>query len=179
MYKLIKKIFRRLARLFLINRSNKNAQKIKIDAPSDVLVKAKVLKVIDGDSVLLWMFEQEIEIRLYAIDCPEGNQPWGSNATHALKRLIDYKNVYMQKFGIDHHGRTLAVLFLDNSGEFINVNEYMVKCGHAWVFRIYYGRLPRQSQRKLNQLERWAKTKQVGLWKHKNPIPPWEWRKRA
>jgi endonuclease YncB( thermonuclease family) len=30
----------------------------------------------------------------------------------------------------------------------------------------------------LNQLERWAKSKRVGLWKTDNPIPPWKWRKQ-
>ena len=44
----------------------------------------------------------------------------------------------------DVHGRTLGTLFvyLQEKGEWQNVNERMVTLGHAWVMRLYYSHLP-------------------------------------
>ena len=70
--------------------------------------------------------------------------------------------------------RVLTWHYLNQVGQ--NVNERMVTLGHAWVMRMYYDHLPKSRQQKLNQLERWAKSKRVGLWKTDNPIPPWQWR---
>ena len=46
----------------------------------------KVIKVIDGDTIDVLTDDNEtIRIRLYGIDCPERGQPFGNNATQALK----------------------------------------------------------------------------------------------
>ncbi len=42
--------------------------------------------------------------------------------------------------------------------------------------RRFYDHLPKDRQDQLNRLERWARSKKVGLWKTPNPIPPWKWR---
>ena len=46
--------------------------------------------------------------------------------------------------GTDVHGRTLGTLFvyLQEKGEWQNVNERMVTLGHAWVMRLYYSHFP-------------------------------------
>ena len=36
--------------------------------------------------------------------------------------------------------------------------------------------VPKDRQEKINRLERWARSKMVGLWQTPNPIPPWKWR---
>jgi micrococcal nuclease len=78
----------------------------------------------------------------------------------------------------DHYERTVATLYVfdNNDTKWTNVNERMVMLGHAWVMRRFYGHLPRHKQTQLNKLERWAKSKRVGLWKAPNPIAPWKWR---
>jgi micrococcal nuclease len=144
------------------------------------LPKVKVEHVIDGDTVIVSSASSEIKIRLDSIDCPEDGQEWGVTATRGLIKLIGGKTVRLEPHGTDIHGRTLGTLFvhLQDKGGWQNVNERMVTIGHAWVLRMYYGHLPKSRQQKLNQLERWAKSKRVGLWKTDNPIPPWKWRKR-
>lgn len=140
----------------------------------------KVGHVIDGDTVIVTSSSAEIKVRLDSIDCPENDQEWGDVATKGLIKLIGGKSVRLEGHGIDTHGRTLGTLFvhLHEKNEWHNVNERMVTLGHAWVMRIYYSHLPKSRQKKLNQLERWAKSKRVGLWKTENPIPPWKWRKQ-
>jgi micrococcal nuclease len=138
----------------------------------------KVEHVIDGDTVVVSNRKRQLRVRLDAIDCPEDGQEWGDIATAGLIKMIGGKHIQLEEHGTDRYERMLATLYVRNGsdGEWMNVNERMVTLGHAWVMRRFYKHLSKQRQAKLNQLERWAKAKKVGLWKTANPIPPWEWR---
>ena len=142
------------------------------------LPEAKVEHVIDGDTVVVVKNWQKIRIRLDSIDCPEDGQHWGDIATYGLIKLIGKRKVRPEEHGIDPYGRTLATLYVQHGhgSEWMNVNERMVTLGHAWVMRRFYGHLPKDRQAKLNRLERWSKTKKVGLWRTPDPTPPWQWR---
>lgn len=156
----------------------------KIKAQSEVnineLATAQVKWVIDGDTVALTQGWHEITVRLDSIDCPEDGQEWGDIAKYGLIKLIGKQNVRLEQYGTDIHGRTIATLYVwhHQKAEWINVNERMVMLGHAWVMRRHYDHLPENRQDKLNSLERWAKSKKIGLWKAENPMPPWEWRQK-
>lgn len=156
----------------------------KIKAQSDVqiqnLSKARVRWVNDGDTVIVALGTHEITIRLDSIDCPEDGQPWGDTAKYALIKMIGRQDVRLEVHGIDPYGRTLATLYIwhKQKNEWTNINERMVMLGHAWVMRRHYDHLPENRQDKLNSLERWAKSKKIGLWKAENPMPPWEWRQK-
>jgi endonuclease YncB( thermonuclease family) len=141
---------------------------------------AKVKWVIDGDTVIVIQGWSEIVIRLDSIDCPEDGQDWGDTAKYGLIKLIGRCNVRLEEHGPDDYGRTLATIYVwhKHKSEWLNVNERMVTLGHAWVMRKFYDHLPQDRQEKLNRLERWAKSKKVGLWRDPNPIPPWQWRMR-
>ena len=54
----------------------------------------------------------------------------------------------------------------------ININKELVKNGLAWHFKKY------SSDVEYAKLERQARKSKVGLWKEKNPIAPWDWRKK-
>ena len=143
--------------------------------------KFKVEYVVDGDTVKVTTSWQKITIRLDSIDCPEDGQEWGDKATWGLIKMIGGKHVHVEEHATDHYGRTVATLYVysDEDSKWLNVNEKMVARGHAWVMRRYYKHLPKHRQTKLNDLERWAKSKPVGLWKSPDPIPPWEWRQES
>jgi micrococcal nuclease len=138
----------------------------------------KVEHVIDGDTVIVSSFWRKTKIRLDSIDCPEDGQEWGDIAKFGLIKMIGGRKVYLEEHGEDLHGRTLATIYVrqGHGSELMNVNARMVTLGHAWVMRKYYGHLPKERQTELNKLERWARSKKVGLWKNHNPTPPWMWR---
>ena len=138
--------------------------------------EAKVERIIDGDTVIVSKSFRKIRIRLDSIDCPEDGQHWGDIAKYGLIKMIGGRRVFLEEHGEDCHGRTLATLFIQDGSKWVNVNERMITLGHAWVMRRYYDHLPKERRDKLNSLERWAKTRKVGLWKTPNPIPPWRWR---
>ncbi|QKK06292.1 MAG: hypothetical protein HND56_11610 [Pseudomonadota bacterium] len=144
------------------------------------LPRAGVLYVVDGDTVIVSKRWRKITIRLDAIDCPEDGQYWGDAAKYGLIKLIGGQRVHIEEHGIDVYGRTLATIYVfdKNKNDWLNVNERMVTLGHAWVMRRFYNHLPKDRQGKLNQLERWAKSKKIGLWHAPNPTPPWQWRNK-
>ena len=143
------------------------------------LPKVKVIRIIDGDTVIVAKGWSKIVIRLDSIDCPENGQQWGDTAAYGLIKLIGGRKAHLEEHGLDSHGRTLATIYVQHVGrsEWINVNERMVTLGHAWVMGRFYDHLPKDRQDKLNRLEGWARSKKVGLWRAPNPIPPWQWRK--
>lgn len=146
----------------------------------ETFTPARVLKIYDGDTVLVAKGWSRVMIRLDSIDCPEDGQHWGDSAKYGLIKLIGGRTVHLEQYGADDYGRTLATLYVQReNGEWQNVNERMVMLGHAWVMRMYYDHLPPDRQTKLNKLEAWAKSKNVGLWGTPNPMPPWQWRKEV
>lgn len=144
------------------------------------LPQAKVLHVLDGDTLIVARGLSETTIRLDSIDCPEDGQRWGDTAKYGLIKLVGRRTVHLEEHGRDSYGRTLATIYVRhaNGKEWVNVNERMVTLGHAWVMRKFYDHLPKDRQDKLNHLVAWAKANKVGLWSTENPIPPWRWRKR-
>jgi endonuclease YncB( thermonuclease family) len=142
------------------------------------LPSARVKFVIDGDTVIVSKGWREIRIRLDSIDCPEDGQEWGDIARYGLMKMINRRIVHLEEHGRDDYGRTLATLYVRHPKKpgWLNVNERMVVLGHAWVMRHYYGHLPDDRKDKLNYLERWARSRSVGLWRAPDPIPPWQWR---
>ncbi len=161
------------------NTNIKEPQKEAVDdAQIQNFQKVKVEYIIDGDTVIVSKSWHKIKIRLDSIDCPEDGQHWGDIAKFGLIKLIGGRKVHLEEHGLDRYERTLATIYVQHGygSEWINVNERMVTLGHAWVMRRFYDHLPKDRKDQLNRLERWARSKKVGLWKTPNPIPPWKWR---
>lgn len=146
-----------------------------------IRVAARVQRVVDGDTCIVRRGGCAVRVRLDSIDCPEDGQTWGEATRLGLVKLIGGRDVLLEEHGLDCHGRLLATIHVwhDQKNEWLNVNERMVTLGHAWVMRLYYGHLPRDRQVRLNRLERWAKSKSIGLWRSPNPTPPWSWRRTS
>lgn len=129
----------------------------------------KVIGIKDGDTVSILVEGTEKTVRLAHIDCPEKKQPFGTKAKEAISELCFGKFVTLVGDGkTDRNGRSIAELILPNG---INVNKALVKMGLAWHFKKY------SKDDSYAKLEIAARNKKAGLWKDKNPIAPWEWRK--
>ena len=109
-------------------------------------------------------------IRLYGIDCPEKEQPYGREATDEASSLLMNQNVTVEEKGRDRYGRLLAKLQLSDGR---SVNQELVRTGACWWYRKYASR-----DQVMERLESEAKAARTGLWASSNPIAPWEWRKQ-
>ena len=127
----------------------------------------KVDRITDGDTIVL---KNSTRVRLHGIDTPERDQPYGSAATTALENMVE-TSVYIVEVDTDRYGRTVGQLY--HSKEGYDINASMVCDGHAW----WYERYAPDSQL-LEDCQEDAQSAPKGLWEDKDPMPPWEWRRR-
>ena len=131
-------------------------------------VSCRVVKIADGEKFTMLMDNSTtIKVRLTSIDCPERYQPYSNVARQFLSDAIFGKEVMVEVDSEDQYGRVLGWVFLDDK----NINKELLKAGLAWHFRRY------SRDKELQALEDQARAKKIGLWKDKNPIPPWDWRR--
>jgi micrococcal nuclease len=128
---------------------------------------ARVIVVIDGDTVLILRGNKQIKVRLAGIDAPEKAQAFGENSKQSLTELVLNKQVRVDSQAMDSYGRMVAQIKVDE----LNVNYEQVQRGMAWA----YSRFNRSKA--LHVLQAGAMETKRGLWAQTDPIPPKEWRR--
>lgn len=127
----------------------------------------QVVRVKDGDSIVIASAGNQVDVRLADIDAPEFRQERGPEARDALHNLVAGKEIQLQLIGGDAYRRIIAHVFIDG----VHVNAEMVGRGLAWVRRAY------DPPAHLVQREDEARAARRGLWADADPTPPWDWRK--
>ena len=124
-----------------------------------------IVRIIDGDTFEIFSEEKKIKVRLYGIDCPEDDQPYGAEATEFvtqfLNRTITYKN-----YDFDRYGRMIADVYVNDT----LINALLVENGLAWHYKKY------SDDVMLAQKEENARAERTGLWKEEDAVAPWNWR---
>lgn len=88
--------------------------------------------VTDGDTITI----NGTQIRLFGIDAPELNHPYGQKAKWALHRLCKGQKISAEITDTDRHGRTVAKCFLQDGTD---LSAEMVKLGMAIDWPKYSG----------------------------------------
>lgn len=114
--------------------------KIVIEGPASI---------IDGDTVVI----RKTQIRLFGVDAPEIDHPYGKKAKWALIALCKGKSVRAVVGEIDVHGRTVAQCFLPDGRD---LSAEMVKLGLALDW-------PKFSGGRYRALETWDARKKLWL----------------
>lgn len=127
----------------------------------------KVVRVRDGDSLVVLVGRAPIEVRLDGVDAPELAQAFGKRAKRCVSELAAGRQVHLEPRGKDAYDRTLAEVFLPGGG---SLNRELVAAGCAWWFRRH------SADRDLEAAERQARAARRGLWAGADPVPPWEFR---
>ena len=119
-----------IRRLNKVRRSQRYSKKYKSfdSASSKPKTTDKALNgrayIIDGDSIVI----QKTQIRLYGIDAPELDHPYGQKAKWALASLCKGQTVRAEITEQDVHGRTVAKCYLQDGRD---LSAEMVKMGLA------------------------------------------------
>ena len=137
------------------------------------VIAAKVTKVNDGDSIEVQLDSGAGRVRFSAIDTPEYDQPYGAKSSAALKALLPIgSDVELEVVTQDQFRRMVATVWLLADGKRININETMLRDGHAWAYRRY------MRDARFCDIEAEARDKKLGLWAQ--PVSDWvyppEWR---
>jgi endonuclease YncB( thermonuclease family) len=127
---------------------------------------AKVIRVTDGDTIVVLHEKRKIKIRLANIDAPEKDQAFGREARQLLFTRVQKKQVRIATQATDKYGRSVAVVSLDGQ----NINEELVRRGLAWAYF--------HPEAQYVELQQEAQHARRGLWQQAHPIEPSQWRKR-
>lgn len=129
-----------------------------------------VTRVIDGDTVVAIVNGMETRVRLYGIDAPEMGQVYGPAARLRLMMLLGLHadKMTVETTGIDRYGRVIGILYDGDR----DLNKMLIEDGFAWHYKKYS-----KDRDDYAEAQKVAKKKRRWLWKQKNPVAPWAWRK--
>jgi len=131
-------------------------------------VQGRVVRVVDGDTIIVLAGRDQVRVRLAGIDAPERpGQPYSVASRDALAQVVAGKMVTVTYDAHDQYGRVIGQV--DASG--VNANTQQLQRGYAWV----YARFNRSPIDQAIQAQ--ARFRRVGLWADPAPIPPWQWRR--
>jgi micrococcal nuclease len=130
---------------------------------------ARVVRVIDGDTIAVEAPGHIFKVRLFGIDCPEHNQDGGPEATWFTTEMAMDRSVTVIEHDMDRYGRIVADIVLPDGRV---LNKELVRSGNAWWYWKYD-----RADAELEALEEHAREAHLGLGAASNPLPPWEWRK--
>ena len=128
---------------------------------------AKVIAVLDGDTLLVLRGGAKVKVRMANIDAPEKDQAFGMQSRQSLADMVFKKQVSISSQAVDQYGRVVGLVTLDGR----NVNEEQVKRGMAWEYSHFH------SDKGYIALQKTAQQSRSGLWSQGNPQAPWLWRK--
>ena len=138
-------------------------------ASAETFFDARVVAVVDGDTIEVLAGRERRKIRLAGIDTPERGQPWAGQAKAALSARVFGRDVRINEVAVDRYGRTVGEVYADD----VCVGCELVREGHAWVYRQF------TQDRILLDLEAEARAEGRDLWAlpESQRVPPWEWRR--
>ncbi len=129
---------------------------------------AKVIAVMDGDTVLVLHEGKKIKVRLANIDAPESDQDFGRESRQALVDRVLKKQVHINSQSVDSYGRMIAEISVEGQ----SVNAEQVSKGMAWEYSHFH------SNKYYRALSERAQHARIGLWAQaESPVPPELWRK--
>ena len=126
-------------------------------------VSGKVIKVSDGDTILIQSGSQRIKVRMYGIDAPELKQNYGEDSKNYLEKRILNQNVDVKVINEDKYGRKVGKVFYKNK----DINLEMIKTGNAWFYEYHA-----KKEKEYRKVSKSAQEQKLGLWKDKNPQNP-------
>lgn len=135
---------------------------------TETRLQLKVTSVHDGDTFTgTDETNQQVKVRLDAVDAPELGQPYGQASRKALSEKIFGKDVTVLTKKHDRYGRTIGHVIVEKR----DINLELLDEGAVWHYEDY------DHNKRLREAEQTARTAKKGLWKDPNPIAPWDWRK--
>jgi micrococcal nuclease len=98
--------------------------------PTPARTEARVIKIVDGDTIAVDIGGQTYTLRYIGVDCPESGDWMAAEATQANLDLVGGKTVYLEKdvSETDRYDRLLRYVFLADG---TLVNAELVRLGYA------------------------------------------------
>ena len=145
--------------------------------PEGPTVRARVVRVIDGDTIVVEFGGKQYHLRYIGMDAPKSVKPGTPVQPHALaataanKALVDGRTVLLEKdvSETDRYDRLLRDVWVERDGRLVLVGLELVRTGFAQVTTF-----PPDVKYvdALLDAERQARAAGVGLWSDGTTVPP-------
>jgi endonuclease YncB( thermonuclease family) len=152
-----------------------------ITARADITGRA--VGVNDGDTITVVDASGiRHKVRLAGIDAPERGQPGGFRSKESLSRLVFEQPVRVEGTAEDRDDLLVGKVWVappdcPSCGMTLDAGLAQVTMGRAWWIRAYAKEQSPEDRRRYEFAEQEARAKKAGLWRDRDPVPPWEWRK--
>ncbi len=158
--------------------------------PEHEIFRCMIVEIINGSTITCLTDQKEpVKVKLYGIDVPELDQPYGEEVKRHLSIFISKElsstsmfrrttRIKVTKKDKNEDAELSGILIYapcepDFFGRWtppIDYNYKLIELGYAW-----YNRTDGDNP-EYQQAEQDARKVKRGLWVDNNPIPPWEWR---
>lgn len=129
--------------------------------------QGRVVRVVDGDTLIVLAGRDQVRVRLAGIDAPERpGQDFSAASRDSLAQIVAGKVVSVTYDTRDQYGRVIGQV--NASG--VNANTQQLQRGYAWVYARF------NSNPVDHAIQAKARFRRIGLWADPAPIPPWQWR---
>ena len=134
----------------------------KIITPTKIEDFILVTKIIDGDTLMVKINDEETTVRLIGIDTPESGQCFGKEATNRAKELMENKKVKLEadetQDDKDKYGRLLRYIYLEDG---TLINKKLIEDG---VAKEYTYKMAYKFQTEFKSDQKVAQEKKLGIW---------------
>lgn len=168
-----------------VNVKKEKLKKKEESETTNTFDEARVIRVVDGDTIHVLFNGQKYKIRMIGVDTPETVHPnkpveyYGKEASNFTKKSLSNKTVYLQKdvSETDKYGRLLRYIWLSRPSsnepseeEIINnmYNAILVKEGYA---QAYTYQPDSKYSNLFTRLQRDAREQNIGMWANENIEP--------
>ncbi|MGA8053001.1 MAG: thermonuclease family protein [Burkholderiales bacterium] len=134
-----------------------------------------MIAVHDGDTITVLDREHiQHRVRLGGIDAPENGQRYSRAARNELARRVFERWVRVEWNKIDAYGRLIGKV--TQAGQ--DAGRDQLAAGMAWWLRPFAYEQSLADQQEYADVEARAREQRRGLWRDRNPVPPWVWRRK-
>lgn len=134
---------------------------------------AKIVNVVDADSLEIQVGWHRYPVRLVGVDGPEYLQEFGVEGFQYLVKLAYSNNcVTVENFGFDKYGRILARIMVGD----IDLAHGLLLAGLAWHLPAFSKKSIPEHVARYRHAVHQARQERRGLWAHANPVHPAQFR---
>ena len=133
-----------------------------------------VVGVTDGNTITVRDGKQNYKVRLAGIDTPERGQPFAKRAHQNLSNLAHEKQAIVDCYKTDQYKRKVCRVWVGGN----DIALAQLQAGLAWHFKRFENDQTQRERVAYAQAENEARSRKWGLWQDKEPVPPWEFRKK-
>ena len=134
----------------------------------------RVVGIADGDTItVLDSTNDPHKVRLAGIDAPEKGQAFGNAAKQNLASMVAGKAVSVEYVKFDRYQRLVGKVTVNGS----DVQLEQLRAGLAWWYKKYERDQSPRDRATYASVEQGAQEAKRGVWRDKDPVPPWEWRR--